>query len=135
MANPRTRATGRTRIKRGPGTRLVDGKSFRLADEVRYLQRRAAEHDERIVTIGPFVLFSSKTGDAWLLDAADHLAVRIARDGDPEPVHIEDADTTFTVEWKGQYRIEGGSFVYVDGHTGRVTAMFGYPTEKLVRLG
>ena len=135
MANTRPRATGRTRIKRGPGTRLVDGKSFRLTDEVRYIQRRAAGHDERIVTIGPFVLFSTETGDAWLLDAADHLAVRVAREGDPEPVHIEDTDTTFTIEWKGQYRIEGGTFVYVDGHSGRVTAIFGYPTEKLVRLG
>src|SRR5215813_5497974 len=103
MANTRTRATGRTRIKRGPGTRVVDGKSFRLADEVRYIQRRAAAHDERIVTIGPFVLFSTETGDAWLLDATDHLAVRVAREGDPEPVHIEATETTFTVEWKGQY--------------------------------
>jgi hypothetical protein len=98
MAKTTTRATGRARIKRGPGTRVVDGKSFRLADEVRYIQRRAAEHDERIVTIGPFVLFSTETGDAWLLDAADHLAVRAAREGDPEPIHIEDTDTTFAVE-------------------------------------
>ncbi|HKQ87292.1 MAG TPA: hypothetical protein VJS43_11065 [Candidatus Acidoferrales bacterium] len=134
MAKTTTRATGRARIKREPGTRVVDGKSFRLADEVRYIQRRAAEHDGRIVTIGPFVLFSTETGDAWLLDAADHLAVRAAREGDPEPIHIEDTDTTFAVEWKGQYRIEGGTFVYVDGHSGRVTAIFGYPTHKLARL-
>ena len=135
MANPTTRATGRKRIKRGPGKRLVDGKSFRVADEVRYIQRRAAEHDERIVSIGQFVLFSTETGDAWLLDTADHLAARVARDGDPEPVHIEDTDTTFAVEWKGHYRIEAGSFVYVDGHSGRMTAIFGYPTQKLAQLG
>ena len=120
-------------MKRGPGTRVVEGKSFRLADEVRYIQRRAADHDERFVTVGPFVLFSTETGDAWLLDAADHLAVRGAREGDPERVHIEDTDTTFAVEWKGQYRIEGGTFVYVDG--GRVTEIFGYPTGKLAQLG
>jgi hypothetical protein len=29
----------------------VEGKSFRLADEVRYIQRRAADYDSRIVTI------------------------------------------------------------------------------------
>jgi hypothetical protein len=40
MANPTTRGTGRKRIKRGPGKRMVDGKSFWLADEVRYIQRR-----------------------------------------------------------------------------------------------
>ena len=114
---------------------MVDGKSFRLADEVRYIQRRAAEHDGRIVTIGQLVLFSTETGDAWLLDAADHLATRVARDGDPEPIRIEDTDTTFAVEWKGQYRIKGGDFVYVDGHSGRATAIFGYPTRKLAQFG
>jgi hypothetical protein len=42
------------------------------------------------VTIGPLVLFSTAGGDAWLLDPADHLATRIAQDGDPLPVHIEE---------------------------------------------
>ena len=46
----------------------MEGKSFRLADEVRYIQRRAADYDSRIVTIGQLILFSTKTGDAWLLD-------------------------------------------------------------------
>ena len=113
----------------------MDGKSFRLADEVRYIQRRAAEHDGRIVSVGQLVLFSTETGDAWLLDPLDHLAARLARDGEPEPIHNEDTDTTFAVEWKGHYRIEGGSFVYVDGHSGRVTSIFGYPTQKLAQLG
>jgi hypothetical protein len=112
---------------------MVDGKSFRLADEVRYIQRRAAEHDGRIVTVGQLVLFSTETGDAWLLDPPDHLAARLARDGDPEPIHIEDTDTTFAIEWKGQYHIQGGTFVYVDG-SGRVTAISGYPTRKLAQL-
>ena len=114
---------------------MVDGKSFRLADEVHYIQRRAAEHDERIVTVGQLVLFSTETGDAWLLDALDHLAARLARDGDPEPIHIEDTDTSFAIGWNGQYRIEGPTFVYVDGQSGRVTAIFGYPTQKLAQLG
>jgi hypothetical protein len=47
---------------------MVDGKDFRLADEVCYVQRCAARHDGRIVTIGQLILFSTKTGDAWLLD-------------------------------------------------------------------
>ena len=69
---------------------MVDGKNFRFADEVRYILRRAAEHDGRVVTIGQLVLFSTETGDAWLLDPSDQLAARLARDGDPEPFHIEE---------------------------------------------
>jgi hypothetical protein len=63
-----------TRIKPGLGKRMVDGKSFRLAGEVRYIQRRAADHTGRVVSIGQLILFSTKTGDAWLLDPSDQLA-------------------------------------------------------------
>ena len=123
------------KIRRGPGKRMVDGKSFRLADEVRYIQRRAAEHDERVVSFGQIVLFSTESGDAWLLDASDHLAARLARDGDPEPIQIEDTETTFAIGWKGQYRIEGPTFIYADWDTGRTTTVIGYPTQKLIAMG
>src|SRR6202007_1263388 len=107
MAKPAKAAKGRSRIKRGPGKRMVDGKSFRLADEVQYIVRRAAERDARVVSFGQLALFSTETGDAWLLDVSEHLAARLARDGDPEPIDIEDTEATFAIDWKGQYRIEG----------------------------
>ena len=113
----------------------MDGKSFRLADEVHYIQRRAAEHDGRIVRIGPLILFSTDTGDAWLLDPADQLAARLARDGDPEPIYIEETDINFAIGWKGHYHIDGSAFVYRDRDTGRVTTILGYPTHKLTATG
>ena len=122
-------------IKRGSARQVVDGKGFRLADEIRYIQRRAADHDGRMVTIGQLILFSTDTGDAWLLDVTDHLALRLARDGDPEPIHLEETDTTFAIEWKGHYRIEGSAFVYADRDTGRVTTILGYPTQKIAHAG
>jgi len=109
----------------------VEGASFRLADEVRYIQRRAAAYDGRIVTIGQLVLFSTDTGDAWLLDRSNRLAARLARDGETEPIHIEETDTVFTIGWKGCYRLDGPAFVYSDQETGRVAAILGYPTEKI----
>ena len=112
---------------------MVEGASFRLADEVRYIIRRAADHDARVVTIGQLTLFSSDTGDAWLLDRGDHLALRLARQGDPEPFHIEETDTSFVIDWKGNYRIEGAAFVYTDRDTGRITSVLGYPTDKLAQ--
>src|SRR5437870_2315111 len=71
---------GRRTIQRGSGKRTISGKDFRLADEVRYIQRRAAEHDGRFVTFASLVLFSTETGDAWLLDPAVRFAARLARD-------------------------------------------------------
>jgi hypothetical protein len=126
---------GRRTIKRRPAGKPLDGKGFHLADEVRYIQDKAADHDGRMVTIGQLILFSTDTGDAWLLDVTDHLAARLARDGDPEPIHLEDTDTSFAIEWKGQYRIEGAAFIYADRHTGRITTILGYPTHKIADAG
>jgi hypothetical protein len=131
MASPAKFRTGRRAVKRGAGRRLLDGASFRLADEVRYIQRRAAGHDGRVVIIGQLTLFSSETGDAWIIDRDDHLALRLARGGDPEPFHIKETDTSFAIDWKGHYRIEGQAFVYTDRDTGRITTVLGYPTDRL----
>jgi hypothetical protein len=126
---------GRRTIKRRLARQVVDAKGFRLADEVRYIQGKAADHDGRLVAIGQLVLFSADTGDAWLLDVTDQLALRLARDGDPEAIHLEETDTTFAIEWKGRYSIEGPAFVYADRDTGRVTTILGYPTQKIAQAG
>jgi hypothetical protein len=118
-------------IKRGLGKRWVEGKTFRLADEVRYIQRRAANHDSRIVTIGQLLLFSSETGDAWILDAGDHLATPLARDGAPLSVDIEDSDKAFSVHWMGSFRIEGDAFIYRPKKSRNVRTILGYPIRQL----
>lgn len=111
---------------------MGDGKDFCLADEIRHIQRCAARHDGRIITVGQLTLFSTQTGDAWLLDREDGLAAPLTRDGHPEPVHIEETDADFTIEWKGNYRIDGDAFIYVDRKTSGTRAILGYPTQKLV---
>jgi hypothetical protein len=126
---------GRRKIRRGPGQREIGGKDFRLADEIRYIQLRAAAYDGRFVTVGPLALFSTDTGDAWLLDPADHLAARLARDGDPEPIHFEETDTTFAIGWKGNYSIDGDAFVFIDNDSARIVTILGYPTARIAQLG
>ncbi len=125
----------RKRIRRGLGKRRLAIKDFCVADEVRYIQRRAAEHTARLVTIGQLALFSTEAGDAWLLDPADHLAARVARDGDPEFVYIEETETKFAIRWKGKYHIDGDVFVYTDNDSGRVVAIHGLPTRQIADLG
>ena len=110
---------------------MVDGKDFRLADEVRHIQRCAARHDGRIVTVAQLIPFSTQTGDAWLLDKDDGLAAPLARDGDPQPIHIEETDANFTVAWNGHYRIDGAAFIFVDRKTRGTRTILGYPTQKL----
>src|SRR6266849_9376216 len=126
----RAKALGRMTIKRRSDRQVVDGKGFRLADEISYIQDKAADHDGRIVTIGQLILFSTDTGDAWLLDVTDQLAARLARDGDPEPIHLEETDTSFAIGWKGHYHIAGAAFIYTDRDTGRVTTILRRRSRK-----
>ena len=112
----------------------VEGTNWCLGDEVRYIQRRAALHDGRFVSVGPLALFSTDTGDAWLLDPSERLAARLARDGDPQPVHIEETDSNFAVAWTGHYRINGAAFIYSDRASGRVITIVGYPTHQIAQL-
>jgi len=135
MAVPPRPTKGRKRSGRGPGQQIIGGRDFRLADEVRHIQRLAANQRGRIVTVGLLILFSTETGDAWLLDPADRLAARLARDGESEPIRIEETDTTFAIGWKGRYRIEGPAFVYADNDSGRVTTILGYPIDQLAQFG
>jgi hypothetical protein len=118
---------GRRTIKRRAGKKHISGKDFLLAEEIEYIRSRAAERDGRLVTVGPLVLFSTETGDAWLLDPADS-AARVARDGDPEDIHFEETDTHIAIGWKGNYQIDGDAFVFIDRDTARVTTILGYPT-------
>lgn len=126
---------GRKTIKRRTGQTAIAGKDFRLAEEIDYIQGRATERTGRLVTVGPLVLFSTETGDAWLLDPADHLAARLARDGDPEEIYFEETETSFAIGWKGNYQIDGDAFVFIDRDTARITTVLGYPTRRLAHLG
>jgi hypothetical protein len=108
--------------------------SLNLAKEVHTIQRRAADQDGRIVSIGPLVFFSTDTGDAWMLQPEDHLAVRLARGGDPLPVLIEETEERFAIGWQGRFHLDGDMFVYEDNASGRLTAISGYPVRQLVRV-
>ena len=75
------RPAGRSASKRRRKTRYtrVDPAQPNLVlREVDYIVGRAAESDARVVTLGQLVFFSTQTGDAWLLDPEDHLALPLA---------------------------------------------------------
>ena|SRR5438128_3827032 len=98
--------------------------------EVDYIVARAAESDARVVTLGQLVFFSTQTGDAWLLDPEDRLALCLAKDGGRLPVPIVETATRYAIEWNASYTFEDDVFIVTDRSGVRV--IFGYPIADLL---
>jgi hypothetical protein len=108
--------------------------SLHLAKEIRSIQRQAAEHDGRVVSIGPLVFFSTDTGDAWILEPAAALACRLAVGGDATEIFFEESETGYAIDWQGHYRIEGELFTYEERASHRRITIGGYPVPLLRRV-
>jgi hypothetical protein len=95
--------------------------------EVDYIVARAAQFDSRVVTLGELVFFSTASGDAWMLDPEDGLALKQA--GNRNPAKIVETASRFAIEWTASYRLDGDAFVTMDGSGKRV--ILGYPVEEV----
>src|SRR3990170_9063841 len=113
-------------------TQLLSQEQTNFSKEAEYIIQRAQENDARIVRLGTLVLFSTQSGDAWILDAEDELALCLARSGEKQPYRIIETPTNFGIEWAGNYHIEGERFVVMES-SGQVRTIFGYPTREILR--
>ncbi len=102
-----------------------------IAREARHIIGKAREYDSRIVKFGSIVLFSTVTGDTWILDPQDHLALCLARDGVRQEYTIVDTASNFQIHWNAQYKIQGEMF-WVGTPDGGSRAILGYQTRKII---
>ena len=111
---------------------LIDASVVKLdiPGEIRHITQLAQAEDARLVTLENPVFFSTRTRDAWLLDREDDFALRLCRDGEPQPFRIIDGPDTFAIEWTANFAIEEEAFV-VQEHSGRVVVIHGYPTVEI----
>ena len=111
---------------------LLSQEQTNFSKEAEYIIQRAQENDARVVRLGTLVLFSTQSGDAWILDAEDELALCLARSGEKQPYRIIETSTNFAIEWAGNYHIEGERFLVTDP-SGQVRTILGYPTREILR--
>jgi hypothetical protein len=100
--------------------------------EAKYIIQRAQEYHSRVVTLGSLVFFSTYTGDAWILDPEDGLALCLARDGDKESYDISETSTSFIIEWNVGYRIDGNAFIVLE-RSGLTRTIIGYPVAEILQ--
>jgi len=112
--------------------RTVLRDQIRVAGEAEYIIRKAQDRDARVVTLGSIAFFSTDTGDAWMLDPEDNLALCLSRDGVKQDYAILETDSSFQIGWNAQYEIRGDSFIVATAD-GRVRTITGYPTKEIAQ--
>jgi len=123
----------RKRKKRTITTKVTKKKELNIKDEITYIIKRAKNFETKIVSFKEFILFCTETGDAWLLDTDDNLALNLAREGIKQEFSLIDTPYQFGVDWKYNYVIENEKFIFID-KTGVSRTIIGYPTEHIVEM-
>jgi hypothetical protein len=126
-------SVGRYTVKRRKGrlrTREIPWEEVSIAGEADYIVARAIAGDARVVSLPPLVFFSTATGDAWVLDAEDSLALPLAAAGTRLPFAITETSERFAIEWAGTFRIEDELMIFAD-KAGRLRTIIGYPTREI----
>jgi len=98
-----------------------------------YIQRRQPIMTARIVTVGQLVLFSTEPAMPGCSNPATARG-KAGSDGESEPIHIEETDTTFAIVGKGANRIDGPAFVTPITIPAGFATILGYPTDKLSQI-
>jgi hypothetical protein len=118
-----------------PGTsksqrRMLSRNQVSILGETRHIISLAEDCNSRVVTLGTLLFFSTETGDAWVLDPGDNLALCLARDGVEQHFTITEDAVRFSIEWNAQYRIDGDAFTVIE-KSGQVKTILGYPTAYI----
>lgn len=95
-----------------------------LSGEVKKIQQVAVAGKSEVRTIGVFVLFSSESGDGWLLELTEMDALLVARGGKALDIEIVESAETLEINWSHRFTIKDKQL--------RVTAYADKKEEELV---
>ncbi len=82
--------------------------------------------------LGSLIFFSTETGDAWVLDCEDELALCLAKDGEEQSFTIIDTPAQFSIDWNSNYYIDGEKFIIIEP-SGKIRTIIGYPIMQILQ--
>lgn len=121
----------KTKKPKARRSQVLTRKQINISGEVDYVIKLAQSGDSRIVRLGSLIFFSTASGDAWLLDPEDELALCLARGGEKQAFRIMETESNFSIEWNAQYQIDGDAFIVAE-RSGRIRTIYGYPTGEIL---
>jgi len=122
------------RKKRPPRERrqILSQPQINITQEANHVIECAQTYEARVVSLGPLIFFSTVTGDAWVLDPADSLALCLVRDGERQSFSITENAYQFAIDWQANYQIEGEQFILFE-KSGQTRSIIGYPLREIKR--
>jgi hypothetical protein len=102
-----------------------------INDEVVKLQTSAGNHEETLKVIGVFIFFSTKDGDAWLLELTEMDAVCVAKAGEKIEVEINESSETIEVNWSHQFTLKDKMFTTTAYADKAIEIHDSYPTASI----
>ena len=120
-------------------SRSHNGISFKeLKEEMNMTKRaktiisHAEKGDQSIDFIGNFIFLSTISGEAWMLDHRENLALRLADRYKPLQYRIIETDDRFHVEWTERFQIIDDVFWAVSNS--KQSFFTDYPVQELKAL-
>ncbi len=79
--------------------------------EVEKIQELASAKKAAVLALGVFVLFSTTSGDAWLLEVTDMDAIQVTQGGEKIAVQIEENPETIEINWTHKFDVKSKKFI------------------------
>lgn len=100
--------------------------------EVEKIQESAGAKKAAVLALGVFVLFSTASGDAWLLEVTDMDAIQVARGGEKLAVQIEENPETIEFNWTHKFDVKNKQFVLTSYKDKSEDIREDYPTHTIL---
>ena len=109
----------------------VDPAKVTLMAKVVEIQQAAMEKRQHIIEIGVFVLFSTLTGDSWLLELTDSDCIQLTDKGEKIQAAINESRDVIEVDWSHTFAIIDKRFE-VEGYRDKKKELLAqYPTMEI----
>lgn len=102
-----------------------------LRSEIEKIQQSAVDGQGVVRDLGVFVLFSTKDGDAWILEVAESDALHVAAAGAKIDFELEENPETIAVEWSHTFAITNKQFQVTSYKDKQVRSYEEYPTHAI----
>ncbi len=106
-------------------------KEASLKEKIIDLQEKAIARQASFYTLGAFILFTTVTGDGWVLEITEMDAVQVASNGKKLDIAIEENAETIEINWTYHFVLEGKIFIAKSYANNEITNWEGYPTHSI----